>query len=210
MLGQALGTYSTTFAWQTGGTTNHDDFGQKSIDIATDLMSGDLAMSGETYGWFSDAARLQCNTTTKNRTYMLWRYYYRIIKACNEIFDTVGGDESVPANEDNQNYYAQAKALRASRITTSATTTRATVVLVLPTISGKMCFVKSFWNASGQSMSISEAMWTVFRRNGCNAAAPIRNATSVKIGSGWSRPRNDWLIWIFCFPGSMKISSWVI
>lgn len=28
-------------------------------------MSGDLAMSGETYGWFSDAARLQCNTTTK-------------------------------------------------------------------------------------------------------------------------------------------------
>ena len=113
MLGQALGTYSTTFAWQTGGTTNHDDFGQKSIDIATDLMSGDLAMSGETYGWFSDAARLQCNTTTKNRTYMLWRYYYRIIKACNEIFDTVGGDESVPANEDNQNYYAQAKALRA-------------------------------------------------------------------------------------------------
>lgn len=65
MLGQALGTYSTTFAWQTGGTTNHDDFGQKSIDIATDLMSGDLAMSGETYGWFSDAARLQCNTTTK-------------------------------------------------------------------------------------------------------------------------------------------------
>ena len=31
-----------------------------------------------------------------------------------------------------------------------------------------MCFVKSFWNASGQSMSISEAMWTVFRRNGCN------------------------------------------
>ena len=111
MLGQALGTYSTTFAWKTGGTTNHDDFGQKSIDITTDLMSGDLAMSGETYGWFSDAARLQCNTTTKNRAYMLWRYYYRIIKACNEIFDTVGGDENVPGNEDNKNYYAQAKAL---------------------------------------------------------------------------------------------------
>lgn len=113
MLGQALGTYSTTFAWQSGGTTNHDDFGQKSIDIVTDLMSGDLAMSGETYGWFSDAARLQCNTMTKNRAYMLWRYYYRIIKACNEIFDTVGGDEIPPENEDNKNYYAQAKALRA-------------------------------------------------------------------------------------------------
>ena len=73
MLGQALGTYSTTFAWKTGGTTNHDDFGQKSIDITTDLMSGDLAMSGETYGWFSDAARLQCNTTTKNRAYQVYQ-----------------------------------------------------------------------------------------------------------------------------------------
>ena len=204
MLGQALGTYSTTFAWQTGGTTNHDDFGQKSIDIATDLMSGDLAMSGETYGWFSDAARLQCNTTTKNRTYMLWRYYYRIIKACNEIFDTVGGDESVPANEDNQNYYAQAKALRASRITTSATTTRATVVLVLPTISGKMCFVKSFWNASGQSMSISEAMWTVFRRNGCNAAGLTRSAASGMTKRSWNRQRNALPIWMSSSPGCTR------
>ena len=45
MLGQALGTYSTTFAWQTGGTTNHDDFGQKSIDIATDLMKSEAKRS---------------------------------------------------------------------------------------------------------------------------------------------------------------------
>ena len=82
------------------------------------------------------------------------------------------------------------KALRASRITTSATTTRATVVLVLPTISGKMCFVKSFWNASGQSMSISEAMWTVFRRNGCNAAGLTRSAASGMTKRSWNRQRN--------------------
>ena len=85
----------------------------------------------------------------------------------------------------------QAKTLRASRITTSATTTRATVVLVLPTISGKMCFVKSFWNASGQSMSISEAMWTVFRRNGCNAAGLTRSAASgmtKEAGTGKETP----------------------
>ncbi|WP_255461581.1 RagB/SusD family nutrient uptake outer membrane protein [Bacteroides sp. CACC 737] len=55
---------------------------------------------------------MQCNTTTKTEPTCCGGIY-RIIKACNEIFDTVGGDESVPANEDNQNYYAQAKALRA-------------------------------------------------------------------------------------------------
>lgn len=113
MLGQALGTYSTTFAWQTGGTSEHDDFGQKSIDIATDIMSGDLAMSGKTYGWFGDDADLTSSVYTHNRTYKIWRYYYRIVKACNEILDTVGGDQQVPENEEHQLYYAQAKALRA-------------------------------------------------------------------------------------------------
>lgn len=98
----------------------------------------------------------------------------------------------------------QAKALRASRITTSATTTRATVVLVLPTISGKMCFVKSFWNASGQSMSISEAMWTVFRRNGCNAAGLTRSAASGMTKRSWNRQRNALPIWMSSSPGCTR------
>lgn len=113
MLGQALGTYATTFAWKTGGTDDHDDFGQKSIDITTDIMSGDMALSGKTYGWFGDDADLVSSVYTHNRAYKIWRYYYRIIKACNEILDTVGGDEQAPENEENAAFYAQAKALRA-------------------------------------------------------------------------------------------------
>ena len=54
----------------------------------------------------------------------------------------------------------------------SAITTRATVALVLPTISEKIHCVTSFWNASGQSMSISVAMWTGSKRNTCNAEKP--------------------------------------
>ena len=44
-----------------------------------------------------------------------------------------------------------------------------TVALVLPIISVKIRFVTLFWNASGQLMSISETMWTDFKRNGWNS-----------------------------------------
>ena len=59
-------------------------------------------------------------------------------------------------------------------------------------------------------MPIFGRTWRVFKRNGCNAAAPIRNATSEKIGSEWSRPRNGWLTWMFFCPDFMRILSWVI
>lgn len=114
LLGQALGTYSTTFAYGSGGVEGHDDFGQKAVDIATDLMSGDMVIAAQGYGWFEGAGALTCTTTTSNSySYQFWRYYYRLIKAANEILDAVGGDEQVPENDANKIYYAQAKALRA-------------------------------------------------------------------------------------------------
>ena len=113
-MGQAFGTYSTTFAMNSGGTGGHDDFGQKSVDIATDLMSGDMVIMSQGYGWFEAAGSLTCTTTTAvNYSYQFWRYYYKLIKATNEILDAAGGDEVTPEGEENQIYYAQAKALRA-------------------------------------------------------------------------------------------------
>lgn len=114
MLGQMNGISAKTFEMGTGGTSNHDDFGQKSIDIATDLMSGDMVMSGETYGWFSSDARLLNNTKNRQRAYSIWRYYFQIIKAANSIFDTVGGDGNMPEEgTDNRAFYGQAKVMRA-------------------------------------------------------------------------------------------------
>lgn len=112
-MGQALGTYSTTFAMSTGGVGGHDDFGQKAVDIATDLMSGDMVIMMKGYGWFEMAGDLTCSTRTASQfSYQFWRYYYRLIKAANEIIDAAGGDEAKPTGE-NGVYFAQAKALRA-------------------------------------------------------------------------------------------------
>ena len=107
------GLYALTFEFGTGGTEDHDDFGLKSFDITTDLMSGDMAMQGETYGWFSDASRLQGHRTTALRTYKFWRYHYRLIKNTNLILDILGGDEVIPAKKELAYYYGEAKALRA-------------------------------------------------------------------------------------------------
>ncbi len=107
------GLYSLTFEFGTGGTEDHDDFGQKSYDITMDLMSGDMAMKAESYDWFSDASRLQGHRTTALRTYKFWRYHYRIIKNTNLIFEILGSDKVKPAKVELVPYYAQAKAMRA-------------------------------------------------------------------------------------------------
>ncbi len=107
------GLYALTFQFGTGGTEDHDDFGQKSYDITMDLMSGDMAMKGESYGWFSDASRLLGSRTTTLRTYKFWRYHYRVIKNANLIFPLIGGDQVIPEKAELAYYFGQAKAMRA-------------------------------------------------------------------------------------------------
>ena len=115
LLGQNYGiTYTSFVAFSGGSGDRHDDFGQKSVDIVVDLMSGDMAMTSPNYGWFTDAAALSGNTTTRQRARMLWRYYFQVIKAANTIFDSVGGDGNIPEEGSaNRIYYGQAKAMRA-------------------------------------------------------------------------------------------------
>ena len=114
---QALmsGVYSLTFTTQTGGTTGHDDFGMKSYDIFSDMVSGDLALSQSVYGWYrASITELQAPqdfTFGDNR--QIWRYYYRIIRGCNEVMDGLGGSDTTPESAENQYIMGQAKALRA-------------------------------------------------------------------------------------------------
>tara|TARA_B110000091_G_scaffold202342_1_gene234792 strand:- start:125 stop:598 length:474 start_codon:yes stop_codon:yes gene_type:complete len=100
---QALmaGVYSLTFTTETGGTTGHDDFGHKSYDIFGDMVSGDMALSQSVYGWYrASITELQAPqdfTFGDNR--QIWRYYYRIIRGCNEVMDGLGGSETIPESQ---------------------------------------------------------------------------------------------------------------
>lgn len=100
----------------TGGTSAHDDFGQKGYDIYSDLLSSDMVLAGTNYGWYTTMANYSgTNDYTNNINYKPWRFYYRLIKGANDIIDDLGGndaDTSTFTTEDRY-VYAQAKALRA-------------------------------------------------------------------------------------------------
>ena len=112
--GSMSGIYTLMFQTETGGTTNHDDFGQKGYDIASDFLSGDLALSKSTYGWYRTLNQFQVTQDfTFIFNYQVWRYYYRIIRSANLVIDGLGGNEAVPKVKENKYIMGQAKAMRA-------------------------------------------------------------------------------------------------
>lgn len=79
--GTVKGVYSLLYAY--GG--NHDVFGQRSIDLATDLSCGDIAMTSKRYGWFVDDEYGR----TYGRAGYFWSFYYNIIRSCNKAINAL-------------------------------------------------------------------------------------------------------------------------
>ncbi len=115
LAGTVSGIYSLMVQTGTGGTTGHDDFGQKGYDIFGDMVSGDMALSVSTYGWYratiTELQSTQDFTFGANR--QIWRYYYRIIRSANSIIGTLGGNDAIPEADEDKYSIGQAKALRA-------------------------------------------------------------------------------------------------
>ena len=112
--GTIAGLYVTMYKTGTGGTTGHDDFGQKGYDIYTDMLSSDMVLGATNYGWYTPVARYQATTDyTRNEDYMPWRYYYRLILGANIVLDAQGGDSSVQTAAIQRHSAGQAKAVRA-------------------------------------------------------------------------------------------------
>lgn len=108
------GVYSTMYTPEVGGTTGDDDFGQKGIDIYTDMLTGDMALSRSSYGWYRTLTQLtETVDFTRNSNYVPWRYYYRIVFGANTVIKAQGGNDVQPETEDAQHVLGQAKALRA-------------------------------------------------------------------------------------------------
>jgi hypothetical protein len=114
VLGQLNGIYTTMIETGTGGTGDHSDIGQKGYDIQMDMLTGDMALSANIYGWYIRLAQFQPTTDyTLDDNYKPWRYYYRIIRACNFLISTSGGNDAVPEDEQTRFLVGQTKAMRA-------------------------------------------------------------------------------------------------
>ena len=110
------GIYALMYETGTGGTSGHDDYGQKGYDVFSDMLSSDVVLAGLTYGWYSQIARMQVTQDyTIQDNYQVWRYYYRIVFSANNVIEGLGGndaDESLETPEARL-YMGQAKAMRA-------------------------------------------------------------------------------------------------
>ena len=115
LAGNMRGIYTLMFQTGTGGTDlDHDDFGQKGYDIYSDFLSGDLALSISTYGWYRSLTELTATVDfTQNENDKPWRYYYRIIRSANLVISALGGNDAVPELDANKHLLGQAKAMRA-------------------------------------------------------------------------------------------------
>lgn len=112
--GSMAGIYTLQFTTGTGGTTGHDDFGQKAYDIYTDMLCGDMALSTNGYNWYRGLTEYQVSTDfTQGNNRKPWRYYYRIIRSANQVIDALGGTDATPELDENKFIMGQAKAIRA-------------------------------------------------------------------------------------------------
>jgi hypothetical protein len=114
LAGNISGLYSMMYTSFIGGTDRHDDFGQKGVDIYSDMLSSDMVLGAVNYSWYEPVARLQATVDfTRNEDYVPWRYYYRQIFGANTIIDLLGGSSATPSNNTDKITMGQAKAMRA-------------------------------------------------------------------------------------------------
>lgn len=80
------GLYAYNVKMFSGGTTGHDDFGQKGYDIYTDMLSGDMQLNSTIYGWYSGIADLtDLQNYASTEVYKPWRFYYYMVRGTNNV-----------------------------------------------------------------------------------------------------------------------------
>ena len=124
MEGSIRGIYSVLY---TKISEDHAEFGQRGIDMYGDMLSGDMALTAQDYGWFAVDEYMQTSTS---RTAYLWNYFYgmlhninasiRILKNQSDVVDKVaefgfpadGAYEYSDAQMAAAYYYAVALTMR--------------------------------------------------------------------------------------------------
>jgi hypothetical protein len=113
--GNLRGIYNQMVTAYIGGTSSQEDFGHKSFDLMSDLLSSDLAQVGASYNRFVGLANYVWtqDQTISLPNYTAWRFYYRIINSANLIIDANGGNDFIPESDAVKGVVGQAKTIRA-------------------------------------------------------------------------------------------------
>ncbi|RYY61271.1 MAG: RagB/SusD family nutrient uptake outer membrane protein [Chitinophagaceae bacterium] len=108
------GAYQSLFAYGANGTTGHDNFGQKAVDLSLDLAGQDMVVHLAGYGWFNrdyQYAEWNLKDASNRRPEMVFFYYYEINKQANKFIKFV--DAAIGSEAEKKAIKGQALALRA-------------------------------------------------------------------------------------------------
>lgn len=106
--GSMRGIYSMMYA-----VSDHDLFGKRGIDLSTDILSGDIALTAYSYGWYYTD---ESGQTAIGRTGYVWSYYYGILRNINKVINMVSAQSDITKrvaefglpntyNEKSEKYY---------------------------------------------------------------------------------------------------------
>lgn len=101
------GGYNTMRTYNIGESNTHEDFGQKSTDIALDAMGQDLVFASSS--WFVFHYTYQMRVESLRGSSMLYRYYAKLAHNANLVLQSVAGSNPDYASSP---VYARALALR--------------------------------------------------------------------------------------------------
>lgn len=104
-----LGIYSRSIQYALANAGRHDDFGQKSIDLSTDLWTADMVHYSNKQ-WFMDAYRMDDRSSSDRRPNRQWKYLYAQIR---DINTTISLIPDTDPTEQQLYYKGEALALRA-------------------------------------------------------------------------------------------------
>lgn len=95
--GSVRGIYTMIY---TMSSDNHDEFGQRSIDLWTDILSGDIAVTDRKYGWlYTDEQML-----TYSRTATIWSFYYKMLHNINAVVATIENSSNISSTIASAGY----------------------------------------------------------------------------------------------------------
>ncbi len=92
-------------------STRHSDFGIMGIAIFTDLSNDDMVMTRQGYGWLWDNYRFTNRDVTYADVLFYWNYFYKLVKASNQIIKSVPENINDLATSEKA-LYGQAYAFR--------------------------------------------------------------------------------------------------
>jgi hypothetical protein len=97
-----ISTYKSMFAFSPTGSGDHDEYGQKSWDLANDLMGNDMVVNTQGYGWYNSTYQYTewLSPATSRESDNAWFYYYTIVKQVNTILPNVDGAAGSQVEKD--------------------------------------------------------------------------------------------------------------